>query len=39
MFTKFGWHLQQTQRVSGGFYNSQAVELSYRGLPPSEVTV
>lgn len=33
------WHLEQTRVVRGGFYASQAVELSYRGLPPSEVTV
>ena len=31
-----GWELRRTARVSGGFYNSQAVELSHRGLPPSE---
>ncbi|MEO8000065.1 MAG: magnesium protoporphyrin IX methyltransferase [Gemmatimonadaceae bacterium] len=33
------WHLERTQVIRGGFYASQAVELSYRGLPPSEVTV
>lgn len=37
-FEEYGWHLQQTQQVRGGFYASQAVEFSYRGLPPSEVT-
>lgn len=37
-FEPLGWHLKQIERVSGGFYNSQAVEFSYRGLPPSEVT-
>lgn len=37
-FEHHGWHLKQTQQVRGGFYASQAVEFSYRGLPPSEVT-
>ena len=35
-FEQFGWSLNRTKRISGGFYNSQAIELSHRGLPPSE---
>lgn len=36
-FEPAGWHLEQTKRISGGFYNSQAVALSHRRLPLSEV--
>jgi len=35
-FERAGWEMRRSKRVSGGFYNSQAVELAHRGLPPSE---
>lgn len=35
-FEAVQWKVGRTKRISGGFYNSQAIELTHRGLPPSE---